>query len=377
MVLHLVVAEGPGFGTGHVARMDVLARLLARRGTATQRIPLTLAPAAATHATATPATATHATASHAAASHAAASHATAAHATASPNIVSSPLAITPDFPWPADSDALFVLDARDLDPRPFLARGRVIALDNRHPARERLIAHDYRHPARERLIAHDCPDSAQRTESAPVASARIRFHDAIPHPDADLDVVLRNCLIAPEYLSPALPRPDRRRALTYAGALDDIDLSFLDAPLAALVNSGELDEVLRVGGPPPEEGLARYVRHAARLDATEFRVQLAGSGYVFSYFGVTLLEAWFRGCICALYSFGSPVHDSLSDYLARRTGMTFLKPASESFPPLDTLGRLPGPRPGGDGYPILIDLIDEMARASSPAHQRPGYFSSA
>ena len=236
-----------------------------------------------------------------------------------------------DFPFSQIPD-LYFLDARDLDPGPFLEKASVIALDNRHPTREKLEN-----------------------------SHEIRFHDTIPHPDADLTSVMQNCLISPSLKKRDLPEPDFDRALIYSSLTFDVES--LDKTIISLISSGRLKQAIRIGGPTLIDSCSGVFRHEERLDADDFAFEISRAGFVFTHFGITLLEAWFRNCFPILYTTHSPIHNSLARYLADAAGVHIFKIINEDFKlpdnnEIEVFRKKPGPT--GNGYERLIDIIHKM-----------------
>ncbi len=250
-------------------------------------------------------------------------------------------------PIPAD---LYVVDARDLDPGPFRATGRpVLALDNRHESRPH----------------HD-----------PHADGVI-FYDTIPHPDADLRATLRRALIGEDviecrssYKGGPGPRDDpgrgRPRIFAYSGAFPDV--AGLDDFLAAAARRGQV--VKRCGTAPPTASLqAAGGHHIGRESRAEFLADLISADCVITYFGMTLLEAWYLETVPVLYETTSPVHEELGDYLAGAAGIQRLRWSDTS--PVENEHRLerlaaddwplPPGGPGGNGYDLLIEEIDRLS----------------
>ncbi len=201
---------------------------------------------------------------------------------------------------------LVVLDARDTDPN---FHPRILALDNRFSGR---------------------------------SDSRAAFHDTLPHPEADLDQVMRNCLIRPDLLAAARHRGDIRKR----GGL--------------FVYSGEARPPLVAVSPVVQAGRQRIpgAGGSERMERSAFVQSLCESAAAVSYFGMTVLEAMFLGLPAATYSIGSSVHDSLSLFLEEKAGVPFYGEGktvgAEVF---DSSARL---RPTGEGYAVLINLIEGM-----------------
>ncbi|MBL8022343.1 MAG: hypothetical protein JNM27_21885 [Leptospirales bacterium] len=203
---------------------------------------------------------------------------------------------------------LTVFDARDVDPQ--IATGRVIALDNRHPNRRTM-------------------------------DSRVVFHDTIPHPDVSMTVAMQNCLVDPEFCDQA---SNGRRALIYAGSWHG------DPPgLDILASLGY--ELVQVGG----QKNPRVTWHE-RLSPVDFRQEMCRSSLVFTYFGMTALQAMYLKKQVILFSIGD-VHDRLSLNLAQ-IGVPFIRsaPVAADF----TSTAMPAMIPGGRGFDFLLSLIEEQ-----------------
>ena len=262
----IIAGSGPGWGRGHVQRMQILADLLTQDGVAVQ-------------------------------------------------FLTSPEQALVE-------GKLTVLDRRDTDPRPYLAHGPVIALDNRHHAREKI--------------------------------SEVVFHDTLPHPNCDLELVFRSALIHPDLQKYGkLDKPTD--AFAYSGALTDTEM--LDDFLCSLVTEGLVRQAFRCGSSPPGKKRRRMLRHAAKLDRNVYFETLGRSKYVLTYFGMTMLEALHLRRTPVLYPSGNADHDVLTNDLRRRTEIptTNLQAGDErKFVSLDP-ARLP--QPSGEGFSILKKLV--------------------
>ena len=311
--LALVVGEGPRFGTGHTVRMRELRAMLNQTGRAatieTSRWQSVRG-----------------------------FEADDAHAAARSLLTSQSQSASP----------LVILDARDLDPRPFVEQGaRVLALDNRHACREASL----KSPA-----------------------GAIDFYDTLPHPDANLQETLERMLLAADVRAIAEsqrgftgadasqavpPAGNRSRSLfVYSG---DFEVPPLDDALLRLSEDGW--SVHRCGSVPPPDNSLRY---SPRLERSEFLRELAAADRVWTYFGMTLFEAWYLQRDLALLPVESPVHASLADYLYQAVGLAVVAPASVSTNGAEAFAGAPSRvadlRPGGRGFELLIERI----RALSP-----------
>ncbi|MCE9599739.1 MAG: hypothetical protein K8S54_17400 [Spirochaetia bacterium] len=268
-MIRLIAGSGPGFGTGHVERMKLLAEFLARRGHLSELVHLS-----------------------------------------SPGYETNSHALSLE-------SRLTVLDARDVDPEMF--SGRVIALDNQSPSRKIWTG-------------------------SPMDPSRIIFHDTIPHPDIPIDVTMQNCLVDPEKCQIIQDVPEVKRALIYAGSWTG------EIPGIGILHSLGYS-LTQIGG---RAGDSHVTLHE-RLPTAAFRREMCRSSLVLTYFGMTAFQAMYLNKRVILFSIGG-VHDDLSEYLAS-TGIRFLKnqPTASDFVDLE----MPKIVPGGRGFDILVDLIEE------------------
>ncbi len=325
--LALVVGEGPRFGTGHAVRMRELRAILVARGLVIDEW-----------------------------------HTVGGFDAA-------------DASWPqVRPESLVILDARDLDPRPFVEQGaRVLALDNRHACRE---------------------------ASRKSAAGAIEFYDTLPHPRANLRDTLQRVLLAADVRALAeaddgITAADASRAATSAGNQPptlfvysgDFAIPLLDDALLRSFEGGW--SVHRCGSAPPTGEFARRLQDrdrsgTERLDASgtesrdadasrnslcystslkraEFIRELAAADRVWTYFGMTLLEAWHLRRECSMLPVASPVHSELVDYLHQAAGLAVVPPASVSASGADAFVSVRSPvpdlRPGGRGFELLIERI--------------------
>lgn len=247
--------------------------------------------------------------------------------------------VPPDAPPPRAD--LCIVDARDHDPRPYQTPRRpVLALDNRHPQRQASIA------------------------------GGVNFYDTIPHPEADLAGTLRQALLAADVLeckSSYKREPGRVpfRIFCYSGGFSDVDA--LDDWLARAAGRGW--EVRRCGTAKPSTAFLKSGgRHVERAPRRDFLAHLAAADCIVSYFGMTILEAWYLRRLPVLYETGSTIHEELGSYLADAAGLPHLHvrsmtPAQQERS-LDALAGgewpLPPAGPGGNGYDLLMEEIDRL-----------------
>lgn len=190
---------------------------------------------------------------------------------------------------------LLILDARDMDPglHPDIP---VIAIDNMHPRRKS-------------------------------SGGGILFYDTLPHPELDdrFDEILRQILFDADvteriirWRRPALP--GSTRVTFYAGPEGFMNPSTIDEIDASM---RENDSVLytRIGG---RAGGMTSIAYLSRLRYLDL---LLDSDIILTYPGMTFWEGLVLGACPVLIETGSPVHDSLSEYLARRTGVLYLRDA--------------------------------------------------
>lgn len=247
--------------------------------------------------------------------------------------------------------SVLLLDARDLDPRPFAERGwHVVALDNRHACREQSAK--TRHPA------------------------AIEFYDSLPHPALPLRSALDAVLIRPEVLAlsdPGNPKDGGASSLfVYAGSFIVPGLLAPDGVLQRLREQGW--RILVCGTElviaPDEPGLTTV----ARLSGDEYLRALEDAWLVWTYFGMTLFEAWTIGRRPLLLPVPSAVHTELAADLARRGGLPLVSPLEteaavrmigEARRPDAGAGSESAPvaAPDGQGFARLVALLLDRARS--------------
>ncbi len=292
----ILAGTGPLYGTGHETRMGELCRLLEEQG-----IPALLL------------------------------------VTREERIL-SPRSLLPAGVEP--HSLLWVLDVRDMDPRPFLEGRRVLALDNRWEGRERSTEDD-----------------------------RLLFYDTIPHPESEeWENTLRQALIRPGRREEA--RSTRKREiLLYTGEF--AGAPSLDHFLLPLLEEGVVERITRCGTTPPSLNKSGFF-HYPRLDADRFYAAMDSATWVIAYFGITLLEAWSGGAVPVVFDNGNPVHDPLRLDLVRRTGMAHLVRRDgiwQISPPGLFAEELPLEKmrpsrmspPAGEGFSLLVETLRSLS----------------
>lgn len=248
---------------------------------------------------------------------------------------------------------LYIIDARDLNPGPFAhPDASVLALDNRHPSRE---------------------DSSLTKLRANRAENHVEFYDTIPHPRAKLAQTLPRVLLRNDVPgSGARIRRRERSLFVYSG---DFVVPGLDESLLDLVRAGW--SVHRCGRAPPRLDRVRIGGAGApgfawnpELDRDEFLRTLAAAECVWTYFGMTLLEAWHLGRSPALLPVASDVHTELADYLAWEAGLPIISPDGQAVAAFEQRRQDPDSkaaqptanmRPGDQGFALLIEKIRTLA----------------
>ena len=184
----------------------------------------------------------------------------------------------------------------------------------------------------ERVIAVDNRSSIRS------GNTNVVFHDTLPHPEVSMDLALNQCLIDPALLTLERRTEDKASILVYSGQ--------------------EAPPELAVEGKVFQVGRDRMVGAAGanRLDRTAFLERLAASRVLVSYFGMTVLEAMFLGIPAVTYSIGSTVHDTLSALLEKETNVRFYRKSQKAGQEIFELTYTK--RPSGQGFQILIDLIE-------------------
>lgn len=162
------------------------------------------------------------------------------------------------------------------------------------------------------------------------------YHDTIPHPEAP--DVLENCLIDPAMKN--LHRKEEESGiLIYAGRQKIPE--FLEHFAARRTGTTIVRE--------------------SEMPRPEFLNRLAASSAVFSYFGMTVLEALFLSKCTALFSIESPVHNALSEHLERTCGVPFVRSEQDAEAALSH--KRSACRPGERGYERLVRLIAKTSEA--------------
>lgn len=231
---------------------------------------------------------------------------------------------------------LMLIDARDLNPTAFAKIAySILVLDNRHNTR-----------------SSPPPETGTTT-------AAIEFYDTIPHPLAELPLTLDQALLRADVCALKSEqnslKKDSKSLFVYSG---EFLVPELDRVLLDLAASGW--SVSRCGSqkPLPEsartigEGSPSPFRWSPRLKRDAFLQALAEADWVWTYFGMTLLEAWYLGRPPALLPVESPVHVELATYLQKAAGLSSIDPAANAN---------------------AVDLWNERAEARMPAAENgPG-----
>lgn len=195
----------------------------------------------------------------------------------------------------AESSPLLVLDARDMNPAGFGQR-TVLAIDNLHPDRKELAGRE-----------------------------NILFYDTLPHPDLDdsFSTIVRQILFDEDVTErsrrerrPAIP--GATRVTFYAGPqgfLSRQQIEEIDRSMTA----SDFILYTRVGGSADGPSTIGYMTRPRYLDL------LLDTDIVLTYPGMTFWEALLLGAHPVLLETKSTVHDRLSEYLAQRIGIRWLK----------------------------------------------------
>ena len=257
---------------------------------------------------------------------------------------------------------LFLLDARELDPYPFLEKGSVLTLDNYHPAR--YIPQRQAETKLTRGILKDIQN-------------KLQFHDTLPHPYShshlnshsqkdlgNLSKILKQALISPYLLDRRekehAPR-QQKKALVCAGAFEELP-EFL-----ALFS--KFDEILWLGKKSKDRRLWPFLSFQTRVSRLEFWDYLSRAQMVFCYPGMVLLEAWFLAKTPILFATESKIHNELSAYLSEKARIPYLTHKgrncqeffkayreSQAFLRKASFGK----GPSGEGYTILLQKLQSL-----------------
>ena len=261
---------------------------------------------------------------------------------------------------------LWILDARDADPGPFLESGSVIAVDNR------------------------CSDRRNYENGG-----KVTFFDSLPHPDADMKTVLENMLIDPDLVllknkflqNEKKSGPDEekksafynkkksassntiksqaaesRNILIYSGDIQDTE--WLDRAVVSLKKKFSVSSIIRIGIAPVSEKLKTEMLQFDRLEKEKMYDLLSRADFIFSYFGMFYFESLYLEKFSYLYRRGEEgsEHDILSRYFYEKTDLPYIKGA-EDFKKIDfnlnPAEKRADIRPSGDGYKALVSLILE------------------
>ena len=183
------------------------------------------------------------------------------------------------------------------------------------------------------------------------------YHDTIPHPQSDLQTTLHHTLIDPKLNEYRQIDSQRSGTVIYSGGFAP-ERSVIES-LQQLEHRGLTGEISWIGPGCPVDTW----KHHQRLERMEFLSKLAGSKMVLTYFGMTMLEAWYLGVTPLLFYTPSSLHNRLAHYIHREAGIALVGGASgQGFGSLDFPATLHGSfAPGGSGYQILIELIEGVA----------------
>ena len=291
---------------------------------------------------------------------------------------------------------LFLLDAREMDPYPFLEKGSALTLDNYHSVRyapqNKLGAQkpnkregDFSN----RVIFHDSlPHPYSCSASTP------HFHSAFPSPaKGELEQIIEQALISPYLLDRAskVLRTSKgssiskitkiyrgqisiqKKALFCAGPFEELpDLFHLFSRLIqnrtkenSKLSTGQeqdicLEEILWLGKKSKDRRLWSFTSFKERMPRLEFWDHLSTTQILFCYPGMALLEACFLGKRPILFATESRTHNELSAYLEEKAGLIYLRNKKDRGDQEDeaklkgTLNQRKGFAPSGRGYTILF-----------------------
>ncbi len=230
---------------------------------------------------------------------------------------------------------LFLLDCRDMDPRPFLDKGFVIALDNRHSSRRAL-------------------------EQADKKTRSIDFHDTLPHPKCSMQRLWEHALISPLLKSytqeEAQIKNKSGQIIFYAG-------HFREWPCAGhllkifrrLKAQYKGAEILYYGAEAKDAGLRALTKHQKMRSKQAFYDHLQKAEFVFCYAGMTCLEALFLRKKIMLVESPSQEINQLSMRLHEKLKLSYTggkKQASLCLPSSPCRQR-----PTGNGYALLLGRL--------------------
>ncbi|MCB1307476.1 MAG: hypothetical protein KDK30_04820 [Leptospiraceae bacterium] len=267
-----------------------------------------------------------------------------------------------------DTD-LFILDARDIDPRPFARRAPVLALDNRHAERPGLetytAARFKKNTSGSDEFQYSIQNIQAQASSYPECKFPIVFVDTIPHPQADLADTLRNALLfeldsAETNLQQR--RTDRLSLFVYAG---DWKNKAVHSFFTRLIDENVHYDWHICGRFVDTWQAGPQVRLSTHLERPAFVQALRSADLIWTYFGITMLEAWYLRKPVVLFAPGDSEHAVLGDYLQQAARIPFISIGTDidtalakALRQLQSQSRsLPAQIPDGRGFQRLLDQI--------------------
>jgi len=212
-----------------------------------------------------------------------------------------------------------ILDARDADPSR-LKSDKIIAIDNRHANRMNL------------------------------QNSGVLFFDTLPHPECPYPEILENILIAPDLGSISF-RPQNGRVLIYTGSFE-MGAAF-NGSLEAFAKNNRHIQIIKIG----RESVSDCECHT-RLERESYLELLSRCEFVFSYFGMTLFEAWYLGAIPVLLAPPAAVHVDLAADLSQKSGIPVLERYfPDEWDSILKRKKMPREKIGGYGYQKILNLI--------------------
>ncbi|MCB1173328.1 MAG: hypothetical protein KDK39_07185 [Leptospiraceae bacterium] len=220
---------------------------------------------------------------------------------------------------PEQQDELLIIDLRDLAIPVLLkliqvAGGRepaILSLDNQHPLRY----------------------SAKTDE-------RVLYYDTLPHPDLKPDQWVSNLWVNEEALQARLTQKktgnsDRlesgSKIFCYSGPFVVGAIAGIVSSLAKEIRSSrDADhnrlELVHCGREALQNHLTAAISyiHFDSMEQSEFYHHLFDCDLFLSYFGISMLEAWYVGQPCAFIPVPSPEHELLARYLSDYSGIPIL-----------------------------------------------------
>ncbi len=277
----------------------------------------------------------------------------------------------------SDQPALYILDAGDIDPRPFLKRAPALLLDNRHFSRAIL-------------------EKEQKADQSYEMLFKASFYDALPHPATKLETMLKQALLSPQLAELKKKRPNswQGRALIYSG---NLKTAFnLKELLQQLLKAKLLNKILWIGskteqridagshtnsgtgshtssgtGSHTNSGTGSHtssdteIEYHTRMGRRRFLRELVVADMVFTYPGMTLLEAWYLGKETVLLTMESKIHNKLANYLAKESGMKLLEPRQSTSQMVAEIAKLSKQKRREKSY-----TNREQQESSRPGEQR-------